>query len=549
MRQFLVLSILAGLLSPYFLFAQGISLSVTPTLFEMSAVPNQAWNSSIKVINNNQRELTVYANVVNFAPQGETGQGKFLPVFENFTEGKTLAEWITVPNEAIVIAEEASAEVPIQINIPEDAAPGGHYAAIMIGTRPPTDDNSIKVQTSQVVTSLFFVRIAGDVVENGIVRTFRTNDSFVPEPEVNFEVRFENKGNVHLQPQGEIVITNMWGKERGVVPINHRTHFGNVLPESIRKFDFAWKGEQSITDIGRYKAMLTLGYGTDSRKFVTQSTFFWVLPVKAALMTLGALLFSIWFISWCIRSYVRRMLAMEGIQTYVPKSQRIQQGAAESGDLRIGKRVSATAPLRFGIDDLKERLAHVHAFIDIAKALAGFVFSYKQFFIAAAVLILIFFTAWNYLSSVTTQQRDYEVTIENPDADITISSEEILYEREQVAEPVSTGSVLELENTDMQVEQAFDLILINSSDVPGAAAKLQRKLESQGYTILALESDFGESRNKTVIVFDAPLQDEALALSAILDGALPSAQTIGSLDEAMISIYIGNDITDTLEGE
>ncbi len=529
---------------PFGVLAQGVSLSVTPTLFEMSAVPLQAWNSSVKVINNNEQELTVYAEVVNFAPQGETGNGKFLPVFEDFTEGKTLAEWITVPDGPVIIAKEASAQIPVVINVPEDAAPGGHYAAIMIGTRPPAGNSSVKVQTSQVVTSLFFVRIAGDVAENGVVRTFRTTDSFVSEPEVDFEVRFENKGNVHLQPQGEIVITNMWGKERGVVPINHRTHFGNVLPESIRKFEFNWKGEQSITDIGRYKAKLTLGYGTDARKFVTRSTSFWVVPVKAVLITLGSFLLGVWFVSWCIRSYVRRMLSMEGVQTYVSPSQRNLQQAPEKGDVVIKQRASATAPIRSGVDDLKERLSQVHAFIDTAKTILGFILSYKTFFAAAGVLILIAVGIWYYFSSVTTQLRDYEVTIENPDKNITISSEEILYDREDTPEAVTSEHTQEI-----LPEQTYVLTLINSSDVPGAAAKLQRKLESEGYSIAGLESDFGESRDKTVIVFDTLLQEEALELSGILDGALPSAQAVGNPESAMISIYIGNDITDTLEGE
>jgi hypothetical protein len=57
----------------------GLSLSVTPTLFQMSAVAGQSWSSGVKVINNNPHELTVYAQVVNFAPQGESGEGKLIP--------------------------------------------------------------------------------------------------------------------------------------------------------------------------------------------------------------------------------------------------------------------------------------------------------------------------------------------------------------------------------------------------------------------------------------------------------------------------------------
>lgn len=70
--------------------AEGVTLSVTPTLIELSAEPDRSWESSIKVINNNSFELTVYATVVNFAPDGENGQGMFIP---RPTEGDGTTIW------------------------------------------------------------------------------------------------------------------------------------------------------------------------------------------------------------------------------------------------------------------------------------------------------------------------------------------------------------------------------------------------------------------------------------------------------------------------
>ena len=526
-----------ALLLPQSILAAGLSLSVTPTLFEMSAVPLQAWNSTVKVINNNPQDLTVYASVVNFAPQGENGQGKFLPVFKDFTEGKTLAEWITVSEEPYTIPRESSAAIPLTINVPVDASPGGHYAAIMIGTRPPDSGTSLQVKTSQVVTSLFFVRVAGDVVENGVVRTFRPTDSFVETSEVDFEVRFENKGNVHLQPQGEIVITNMWGKERGIVPINHQTHFGNVLPESIREFNFTWKGEQSVTDIGRYKAVLTLAYGQDVRNFVNQSTFFWVIPIKAVLIVLGSLVAIIFLFTWSIRMYVRKMLALSGVQAYVPRSRRVVM----EGDVLIESHASVRTPLVHGIKDLQSRLSATHAFKDTLVMLTHFILNYKKFFISLILSVTAFLAMWYYLAEVTTSQRDYEVTIENLDSSVTLSSEEIIYDKAKIeTEPAMTS---EEESLEQEPElQNFELILINSSDTPGAAARLQKELESERYVIESLRSDFEESKPGSVVVYDIETQEEALRLSQLLDGALLSARPSEiSTSPANISIYIGND--------
>lgn len=531
-RNFAFICMLVVLLLPQgSIFASGLGLSITPTMFEMSAVPLQHWDSSIKVINPNAQPLTVYAQVMNFAPQGENGHGKFIPVFEDYTEGKTLAEWITVPEGSITIEPEGTALVPVSVSIPEGASPGGHYAAVMIKTQPPKSDQAFYVGTSQVVTSLFLVRIAGDVVENGTVRTFTVADHFVDVPEATFEVRFENKGNVHLQPQGEIVITNMWGKERGVIPINHQTHFGNVLPDSIRKFEFTWKGEPSFTDIGRYTANLTLAYGTDARKFATRTTSFWVVPVKQVLTVLGVLLFIIWFVSWAIRAYVRKMLSIQGVDAYVPVSQRAH--VLHEGDVLIQRKPSVKAPIEEGVRDLRSRLKHAKALVDTLRTLGRFVLQYKIFFGSIVLIIVVISVVWHFFSQVTQSQRDYEVTIKNPDAETTISSEEIIYERQHADDvPLSVEA---------STKQLFTLILTNSSDTPGAAAALQNALQKEGYTIATLTSDFGEPKPRTVIVYDPQVQEQALSLSKFLDGVLLSASPQEAEDTPKITVFIGND--------
>lgn len=496
----------------------------------MAADPGQVWSSSVKVINNNPYAITVYADVVNFAPQGETGQGKFLPVFEDVTEGTTLAEWFDVSREPIELAPAASKSVPFTVRVPENANPGGHFAAILIGTRPPESEGSLQIGTSQIVTSLFFVRIAGEVIENGSIREFRATDRFVSQPRVNFAVRFENQGNVHIQPQGEIRITNMWGKERGVIPINHKTHFGNVLPESIRKFEFTWKGEQQFSDIGRYTAELTLAYGSDNRQFVSGTTHFWIVPVRPVLTVLAIIVFTILFIMWAVRAYVRRMLILEGVQP----ARRPNYGTPLPGDVRVEHRAKLDAPVRAGWLDLTTRLRQAQAFTDTLRTLVGFVRQYRLFFAAFVLAILIAATIWYLLAEALTESRDYEVTIGNPADDVTVSSEEILYERtygpsESIGSAAAAGTS----------SQPYRITIVNSSDTPGAAAQVRRQLEPE-LTINDLQSDFGQTRERSVIVYHSDLQEEAVALRNQLGDFILSALP-PETEERSITIYIGND--------
>lgn len=520
--------------APGVTFAQrALTLSVTPTLFEMSASPGQEWRSSVKVINSNPYDLTVYASAVNFAPQGEAGRGKLLPVFEAMTEGTTLGEWIDLSSEPITIPRETSYEVPFTVTVPEEAAPGGHFAAILVGTQPPKSDDVVAVRTSQVVTSLFFVRIAGEVIENGSIREFRAIDGFQTAPAAEFELRFENEGNVHLQPQGDITIYNMWGEERGVIPINHQTNFGNVLPESIRKFSFTWEGERSFTEVGRFRAVATLAYGEDDRQFTTRSTVFWVVPVKEVAVTLLALAAIVFTISRIVRAYIRRMLMLSGID---PDAPRRRARVAREDDVRIASYRRIGAPVRSGYDDLRGRLSEGRGLGSRLRSLGGFAYAYRYFFTSATFLLAVIAGGAWYVTQATVDDRSYNVTIDTGGETVEISSEEVLYERryEDRGSTRPSNELAVASSTELRTVE-----IVNISGTPGTAAAAKKLLEDAGYEVLKTSVDLERAEERSIVVFSLDRQDDAIAVSKLLGGALLSAGPAASTDT--VTIFVGLD--------
>jgi len=291
-----------------------LTLSVTPPLFQLNIGPGEFWASSVKTINTNPYELTLYASVMNFEAQGETGQGKITPIIEEDPEasGNSLAHWIEISKDPIIVPRETSVEIPFSVRIPQNAPPGGHYAAILVGTRPLDDgvEGSSVIKVSSLVSSLLFVSVRGEVIEEGNIREFLTDKTFYQEPDVTFTLRFENEGNVHLKPQGDITIYNMWGKERGKLPINHKTNFGNVLPKSTRKFILEWRGEGNFFEAGRYKAVTVLTFGKEARQNVSRTTYFWVVPLKPTLGILGSFTLFLAFAVFVIRLYIKRSISV-----------------------------------------------------------------------------------------------------------------------------------------------------------------------------------------------------------------------------------------------
>src|SRR3989339_335291 len=271
----------------------GLALSITPPLIKNNVNPGQVWKSSIKLINNNSYEIKVYVQVSDFEGGPEEGTVKFISVDpQSGDSGYLMSRWIAIDLGPISIPAFSSKEIPYVVDVPEDATPGGHYAAVMAGTKPGDDSGGgSKISISTMLSSLILLSVSGDIDERGRIREFSTNQQVVQDANIDFAVRFENIGNVHIQPQGEIQIYDFWDQEKGKILINHNKETGNVLPGGIRKWNFNWAGEKGFFRMGRYKAVLILSYGQQGRETVDRTLYFWVLNFKVLAYVFGSIIF------------------------------------------------------------------------------------------------------------------------------------------------------------------------------------------------------------------------------------------------------------------
>ncbi len=367
-----------SLVSATFVHAQSrgdLAITVTPPLFQLTIGPGESWTSTLKVVNSNPYDVSYYTQVVDFVAEGEGGQASFVPLVSppagEATSTATLASWIQVTPGPFKVPQGTSADVPFTVSVPIDAAPGGHYAAILVGTEPGerrSDGPSMRI--SSMVSSLLFVRIKGEVIESGRIREFRTVDELYQTPRADFVLRFENTGNAHLRPQGSVTIYNMWGKERGQVLINEKGEFGNALPESTRRYEFSWEGEATLFDIGRYRALATLTFGQDQKQNATYAAYFWVVPIVPVSIALGAFVTFVLLIVWFVRRYVRRSLQVHGIPLDQTK-------------IQTGPR-----PMSF----------------------IEFVISYGPMLAFACLVLIAAISIWFYFDDVLTKERDFTVS-------------------------------------------------------------------------------------------------------------------------------------------
>lgn len=251
---------------------KGEGLTISPPIKEFSLKPGESSEQTIRITNPTDKIVEVYPKAMNFKAKGEGGEPAF---FESTDETAkfALAKWVSFNQSKLALTPEQVVEFKYTINVPEGAEPGGHYGVIFFATEPPKKEGETsQVSLGSMIGSLVLVKVPGQITEKALVEEFTASKSLYMKNDVNLVSRIANLGNVHFKPKGEIKINGWYGGEEKIV-FNEQN--GNVLPDSIRKFENKW--EPKTLKVGRYRADLNLTYG-EAEKTLTANVVFWIIP-------------------------------------------------------------------------------------------------------------------------------------------------------------------------------------------------------------------------------------------------------------------------------
>jgi hypothetical protein len=271
------------------------SITISPLTFELTANPGEKIANKIKVINSGPQPIFVRMEVEDFTAVGESG-GVVVQDQEN--DSFSLAQWVVMSETEFTLLPAEQKIIDFVINVPLEGEPGGHYGSILAVASPPDVVSGGGSGISQKVGSLLLLSVAGEVTESLLVKEFQVA-KFLEKPPVDFLLRFENNGSVHVRPRGFVSITNMFGRKEVDIPFPQK----NVLPNSVRKLDVRWDPPLAL---GKYTATLVSNYGTENTP-LSMVVSFWIFPWKLALIILVGLIILITII---IRSRRRLRLAL-----------------------------------------------------------------------------------------------------------------------------------------------------------------------------------------------------------------------------------------------
>jgi len=256
-----------------------------PGKVEMFANPGESITKSITVTNRAASRVSFKIEVEDFI--GSNDQDKPVVLLGSEKSPYSFKDNVIPEVTTFSLGSNENITIPIMINIPVDAQPGGFYTSVLVSNAPSVDSgnqsSNVEGKTKIIsrVGTLFFVRVNGVAKESGSLEEMMVISPTKDNPNLyKFNILFKNDGNVHLVPYGWVTVTDMFGKEVGKVPVD--AYF--ALPKSIRYREVEWKAPFLF---GKYEALIQLNRGYGNNLVDTKTVTFWVIPWKIATIALS----------------------------------------------------------------------------------------------------------------------------------------------------------------------------------------------------------------------------------------------------------------------
>lgn len=261
------------------------ALTVGPAKIEFTANPGETLTFNLFIRNDSDWDERYYIVVEGFTDV--QGERKF---FENPPE----KDWVVIQEKEIFLKSKDDIQIPVKINIPESAPPGGHFLAIWAGTGAPKKEAG-QVGIAARVGSLVFINIRGNAIYKATISKFDAKRIVWNFP-VKFSYLIKNKGNTYITPRGFIDIKNIFGKDVASLPINPRGL--QILPNTEKTLETEWDGKFAF---GIYKAVFNMNYGENNS--LNFNYWFIFLNVGYLILLLALIIFFVFILPILIRKY------------------------------------------------------------------------------------------------------------------------------------------------------------------------------------------------------------------------------------------------------
>ncbi len=263
-----------------FLPDYALALSISPPRQTVVIDPGKSSAVELTMQNDTKANISIQPDIDAFRIDPDTGRA----VFGSADAAK---QWITWKADAVALAPGEKKTITFSIVVPAEAEPGGHY----LGLLAKAGGNGA-VGLSSRAGSLLFLYVGGRAEESLAKKLFFSDHAWYWSLPLHFFLSLENTGNIHVLPEGGLVIANMRGERILTQPINPERK--KLLPHGTWRETYTIHG-LSWRDTGPLTATVFVQYGV-TRQQMVDTISFWYVPIWLAAP--GLIIFLLLFFLW-----------------------------------------------------------------------------------------------------------------------------------------------------------------------------------------------------------------------------------------------------------
>lgn len=222
--------------------AQGLSLGIEPPILQIEATPAASIEAPITIANEGDETVTLRVLLRPFtAAKSEDGIVEFLPEGKIDGPDPLLFQKVQVLDsdrviQSITLAPKQQKTLSLHIGIPKDQPLADYYfSVVFIADTQQFTDQSASTATGGIATNVL-LSVGPKGKPQGFLEEFSV-PFFLDRGPVPFTVRITNTGERVIAPQGQILITNMFGQTIGKVdllPVNILVNTTRAIPDSLQ---------------------------------------------------------------------------------------------------------------------------------------------------------------------------------------------------------------------------------------------------------------------------------------------------------------------------
>lgn len=236
------------------------AFTILPMSQNFSLNPGETTTGTITIVNpvNSTSDFHYSISVSPYNVIGEDYQADITTV----SSYSKIAEWVTISEPTGSIAPNEAREVEFTITVPEDAKPGGQYAAIMVSSdQSKQESEGVSINNVFALASIIYADINGEVTHEGTILENNVPEFAVSTP-ISVGGLLDNHGNTHETAIFTLTVTNNFTGEK-IFPTDEdqNNRFSEiVMPETTRYIN---RNIDNLPVLGSVKVEQTIYYNNE----------------------------------------------------------------------------------------------------------------------------------------------------------------------------------------------------------------------------------------------------------------------------------------------